>query len=106
MGVKLVAAEAFTPRSPLGTNSAYRADRKTFPIDTRSLASQRLRNHCSITTISLMPTHMSKAEADGFRIPAIAIWDSAEALARADWMHEQIKAELAAYASAGKVGAR
>jgi hypothetical protein len=53
-----------------------------------------------------MPTHMSKAKADGFRIPTIAIWDSAEALARADWMHEQIKAELAAYALAGKVGAR
>jgi hypothetical protein len=82
------------------------ADRKTFPIDNRSLAFQRLRNHCSITRISLMPTHMSKAEADGFRIPTIAIWDSAEALARADWMHEQIKAELAAYAPAGKVGAR
>ena len=53
-----------------------------------------------------MPTHMSKAKADGFRIPTIAIWDSAESLARADWMHEQIKAELATYAPAGKVGAR
>lgn len=49
-----------------------------------------------------MPTHMTNAEGDAFGIPAIAIWDSAEALARADWMHEQIKAELAA----GKVGAR
>jgi hypothetical protein len=49
---------------------------------------------------------MSKAEADASRIPTIAIWNSAEALARADWMHEQIKAELAAYAPAGKVGAR
>jgi hypothetical protein len=49
---------------------------------------------------------MSTAAADGLRIPTIAIWDSAEALARADWMHEQIKAELAAYSSAGKVGVR
>jgi hypothetical protein len=51
-----------------------------------------------------MPTHMSTAPADGFRIAVF--WDSAEALARADWMHEQIKAELAANAPAGKVGAR
>jgi hypothetical protein len=49
---------------------------------------------------------MSNAAADGFRIPPIAIWDSAEALARADWMHEQIKAELASYTPAEKVGAR
>ena len=80
----------------------YPADRKAFPIDTRSLASQRLRSRCSIARLSPMPTYTSKAETDGFRIPTIALWDSAEALARADWMHEQIKAELAA----GKVGAR
>ena len=90
------------PRAQWEPTLPYPPDRKALPIDTRSLASRRLRNHCSITRISLMPTHMSKAEADGFRIPTIAIWDSAEALARADWMHEQIKAELAA----GKVGAR
>jgi hypothetical protein len=89
-------------RAQWETTAPYPADRKAFPIDNRSLASRRLRNHCSITRISLMPTHMSKAEADGFRIPTIAIWDSAEALARADWMHEQIKAGVAT----GKVGVR
>src|SRR5690348_400798 len=94
------------PRAQWEPTMPYPADRKALPIGTRSLASRRLRNPCSITRISLMPTHMTNAEADAFGIPAIAIWDSAEALARADWMHEQIKAELAAYASAGKVGAR
>jgi len=51
-----------------------------------------------------MPTHMSKAQADGFRIHAI--WDSAEALARADWMHELIKSGVAANAPAREVVAR
>ena len=73
-------------------------------MDKWNLASQRLRNHCSITTIRLMPTYMSKAQADGFRIHAI--WDSAEALARADWMHELIKSGVAANAPAGEVVAR
>jgi len=76
--------------------SAYLTDRKTFPIDKWNVASARFRNHRSITKISLMPTHMSVAHEDGFQLPAI--WDSVEALARADWMHEQIKAELAAHA--------
>lgn len=84
--------------------SAYPTDRKTFPIDSWSLAFQRLQNHCSITTISLMPTQMRKTPADGFRI--LALWDSAEAQARADWMHEQLKAELAANAPAEEVVAR
>ena len=51
-----------------------------------------------------MPTHITKAQVEGFRIPAI--WNSAEALARADWMHEQIKVEFAASAPTGEVVAR
>lgn len=76
--------------------SAYPADRKTFPIDKWNVTSQRLRNGRAITKISLMPTHMSAAPEDGFQIPAI--WASVEAVARADWMHEQIKAGLPAHA--------
>ena len=51
-----------------------------------------------------MTTHISTAQADGFRIHAI--WDSAEALAHADWMHELIKSGVAADALAGEVAAR
>ena len=56
-----------------------------------------------------MPTYapletVSSKTPHGLRIPAI--WNSAEALARADWMHEQIKAELAAIASAAEVVTR
>ena len=59
-------------------------------MDNRNVAFQRLRNHSWIAKISVMPTYMTKVQADGFRIPVI--WDSAEAQASADWMHEQIMA--------------
>jgi hypothetical protein len=49
---------------------AYPADRKAFPSTKWSLASWRLRNHCSIPTIFLMPTHTRKAQAEGFRVAA------------------------------------
>jgi hypothetical protein len=51
-----------------------------------------------------MPTDVRNAHVDEFRLPEI--WGSAEALARADWMHELIKSEFAAGARAGDVVAR
>ena len=70
------AARAKSPRatSRAEGHGAYPADRKTFPIDKWNLASQRLRKHCSITTISVMTLFTQKGHggitaelaADGF----------------------------------------
>jgi hypothetical protein len=58
------AARAKSPRatSRAEGHGAYPADRKTFPIDKWNLASQRLRKHCSITTISVMTLFTQKGE--------------------------------------------
>ena len=98
------------PRSASNEPGAYPADRKTFPVDKWNLASQRLRNHCPITTIFLMPTYVlpetvSSKTRHGFVI-LTGSENAAQARARADRMRELIKVEVAAGAPAGEVVAR
>ena len=106
-----MAAESGRPaRSTSNEPGAYPADRKTFPIDKWNLASQRLRNHCSITTIFLMPTYVlpetvSSKTRHGFVI-LTGSENAAQARARADRVRELIKVEVAAGAPAGEVVAR